>query len=171
MRTRTRPGGPASAARSLLVLAILVLVGAWVAGLTLPRVCHALHDILVGGASAAAPVACRGGNVLAGVYTPSRLVLHGRCVAVTGRVVGIIHAPDGDVHLNLLPDHGYWHLLDRRNYTVWGGTLVLEIIPADQGTVAVPKLLSRVRVTGAWVTDKEHGWNELHPAWQIVPAS
>jgi hypothetical protein len=71
---------------------------------------------------------------------------------------------------NVLPDRGSWHLLNRRNYLAQGGTLVVEVIPAARTQVPIPAIGAHVRVTGAYVTDLEHGWREIHPAWQIVPA-
>jgi len=46
---------------------------------------------------------------------------------------------------------------------------VVEIVPADQAAVHIPTVGAHVRVTGAYVTDREHGWHELHPVWQISP--
>jgi len=61
------------------------------------------------------------------------------------------------------------------------GELVVEIIcehtPADavekaacadfQSQVAIPNVGDRVRVTGAYVTDSENGWREIHPVTRI----
>ncbi len=163
-----------------LILALCIVLGAatliiprlrHAVATELPRLRHAIGDPLIGDhkSAVASPVVCRAGNVLAGVYGPGRLAVHGRCVTVSGRVILIIHAPDGDVHLSLLPDRGYWRLLDARNYVEWAGSLVVEVIPADQGRVSIPAVGTHVRVTGAYVTDLQHGWREIHPAWQIVP--
>ena len=39
----------------------------------------------------------------------------------------------------------------------------------DQNSTAVqiPKDGEKIEVRGAWVTDNPHGWNEIHPAWNI----
>ena len=45
-----------------------------------------------------------------------------------------------------------------------------ELIPEDQDSslIQIPEEGDRVRVVGAWVTDKAfNGWNEIHPVWQI----
>jgi hypothetical protein len=169
MGKRAPVGGRASAARSLLVLVVVLLVTR--ASAALPRLRHAVGGLLFGDSvSAGPPFVCRRGNVLAGVWNPRRLAVRAPCVTVVGRVVLVLPARDGDTHINILPDRGYWHLLNRRNYLTQGGTLVVEVIPADRARVPIPAIGAHVRVTGAYVTDLEHGWRELHPAWQIVPA-
>jgi hypothetical protein len=171
MRKRAAGGGRASAARSLLVLGVVLLVAGLGASAALPRLRHALGGLLFGdNVSAGPPVVCRRGNVLAGVYNPWRLAVRAPCVTTVGRVVLVLQARDGDTHINVLPDRGYWHLLNRRNYLTQSGTLVVEVIPANRAQVPVPAIGTHVRVTGAYVTDLEHGWREIHPAWQIVPA-
>ena len=171
MGKRAPVGGRASAARSLLVLVVVLLVAGLEASGALPRLRHAVGGVLFGDrVNAGPPIVCRRGNVLAGVHAPWRLAVHAPCVTVVGRVVLVLHARDGDTHINVLPDRGYWHLLNRRNYLTQGGTLVVEVIPADRAQVPIPAIRAHVRVTGAYVTDLEHGWREIHPAWQIVPA-
>ncbi len=135
-----------------------------------PQVRHDLRGTLVGDApGAGGPVLCRAG---AGLTSAGRkadhLTLERPCATAIGRVVLILHAPDGDTHISLLPDRGYWPLLDGHNYAFQGGTLVVEVAPADRGGVAIPPLGAHVRVTGALVADRAHGWREVHPAWQIV---
>lgn len=166
---RTRRRSPLA---GLFVLAVAALVAAGLTTAAVPRLRHALAGTLFGDAPAlkGIPAAtCRGGNPLAGVHNPGRLAMHATCVSAIGRVAFVLHAPDGDLHISLLPDRGYWHLLDRRNYAEQGGTLVVEIVPADQAAVSVPAVGAHVRVTGTYVTDLEHGWRELHPVWQITP--
>ena len=148
----------------MLVTARLAMVG-------LPHLRHALAGALFGKASSAVPATCRAGAPLAGVNYPGRLAVHARCVSAVGHVAFVLHAPDGDIHISLLPDRGYWNLLDRRNYAEQGGMLVVEIVPADQATVPVPIIGAHVRVTGTYVTDLDHGWRELHPVWQITSVS
>ncbi len=163
---RARRRSPLS---GLFVLAIAALVAARLVAVGLPHLRHALTGVLLGGPAGGAPAICRSGNPLAGVYNPGRLALHAGCVSAVGHVVFVLHAPDGDMHISLLPNRGYWRLLDRRNYAEQGGTLVVEIVPADQAAVHIPTVGAHVRVTGAYVTDREHGWHELHPVWQISP--
>ncbi len=155
-------------------LALLVACAAvGLLGLAWPHLRHALGGTLVGDvAGAGGPVVCRGGNVLVSAGRKAdHLALRGRCVTAIGRVVFILHAPDGDTHTSLLPDRGYWPLVDRRNLLEQGGTLVVEVTPADRGGVVIPRIGAHVRVTGALVTDGTHGWREVHPTWQIVRVS
>jgi len=154
-----------AASRWLLYSAVLV-------GLTLlPFLRAELRGTLHGDdPRAGGPIRCRGGDVLAGVHKPGKLAVRGHCVSAFGRVVLILHPTDGDTHLSLLLDRGYWPLLDHRNYTHQASTLVVEIVPADRPHMIIPALGEHVRVTGAYVTDSHYGWRELHPAWQIVPA-
>ncbi len=53
-------------------------------------------------------------------------------------------------------------------YSMWG-LLTVEVVPADQGDIPVPRPGERVDVYGTWVRDRGHalgdyGWNEIHPA-------
>jgi hypothetical protein len=155
--------------RGLLVLVIAGLIAARLVTLALPHLRDALRGTILGDGSKVPSTICRAGNPLAGVYNPGRLAVRANCVSAIGRVVFILHAPDGDLHISLLPDRGYWRLLDRSNYTKQGATLVVEIVPADQATVHAPAIGAHVQVTGTYVTDLEHGWREIHPVWRITP--
>ena len=112
------------------------------------------------------------------VYEPERLHVIEACTAVEGRVVSIRRASDGDLHIGLDPDHK--SVLNLTNVVHAGGHLVVEVIcdhtPAEQPLIGctgltppvdVPKTGDRVRVTGAYVTDSEYGWNEVHPVTRI----
>lgn len=168
--TARRQARGGSVLRGLIVLALVGVIGFEGAKYLWPHLRHAVGGTLFGDApGAGGPVVCRSGNVLAGVHNPGRLTLRSPCESAIGRVTFILHAPDGDIHVSLLPDRGYWHLLDRRNYTRQAGTLVVEIVPQDQASVPIPQLGAHVRVTGAYVTDNEYGWREIHPAWRITP--
>jgi len=154
---------------ALLTVAVLAL---WAPSAALPHLRHALQGTLHGDApTPGGPVVCRVGTVLASAHKGDHLAVQERCVTAIGRVVLILHAPDGDTHISLLPDRGYWPLLDRHNLVFQGATLVVEVAPADRGSVAIPPIGAHVRVTGALVTDRAHGWREVHPTWQIVRVS
>jgi hypothetical protein len=104
---------------------------------------------------------------MAGVYHPQRLKVKSRCRVAIGTVTHVVfEAYDGDVHVDLRPDPGYEHLLSDGNARV-GGNLVVEIIPQDRSRVAVPAEGARIEVVGPWVSDTQHGWNEIHPAWWV----
>ncbi len=164
-RRRTATQG----SRFLLTIAFFAL---WLPPTVLPRVRHELGGMLHGDApTAGGPVTCRPGNVLASAHKGDHLALQERCVTAIGHVAFILHAPDGDIHISLLPDRGYWRLLDRHNLAFQGATLVVEVAPADRAGVTIPPIGAHVRVTGALVTDRAHGWREVHPTWQIVRVS
>jgi hypothetical protein len=94
-----------------------------------------------------------------------------------GTVLAVIHEQDGDYHLWVKPDARYGALLNSSN--VYHGTpaLVLEIVPECINTppdsttasecppskITPPKVGDHVEVSGPWVLDTVHGWNELHP--------
>jgi hypothetical protein len=117
------------------------------------------------------------------VYAPSRLKVLSRCRTVSGTIVYSEHEADGDSHIYMKVDSKYASMMNDGNRRNHRNTLVLEIVPADQpgctkghkvkdGTctgahLATPRNGRHVTVTGPWVYDKNHGWNEIHPVWQI----
>lgn len=121
-------------------------------------------------------------NPLANVRRPSRMEVRGRCVTVHGVVSRVGRAPDGDVKFRLKLDDGQGIQLTARNK----GTLVMEIVPADQPgctkgqkvrdgfvcsgrAVPTPQNGAHIAATGTLVLEKEsEGWIELHPIWRIV---
>jgi len=125
-------------------------------------------DIPVGPVGSLDDAGCRTGDVLAGVWKPSRLQLMDACRSVSGTVASVRVEADGDYHVNIRPDAGYQESLNQRNVTVQHGGLVVEVIPADQALVAPPRTGEHVQVTGAFVLDRDHGWLEIHPAWIIT---
>jgi hypothetical protein len=134
-------------------------------------------------ASAASPSGCRDGDPLENVRDPKRLRVLRRCETASGVVHFAQREKDGDVHISLRLDRHDRHLLNDGNRRKHHGTLVVEIVPADQpgcrkgervpygrctgADVRTPKRGERIRVTGPWVLDRPHGWNEIHPAWKI----
>lgn len=141
--------------------------------------------------------ACRGGDPLANVYHPYRLVVRKACMTVTGTVAYIAREDDGDLHVDLALPASESSLLNQANYSQQDGQLVTEIVPADQpgctpgqpprpssgsydygictgADVATPPLGATVSVTGPYVLDTDHGWMEIHPVWSVtvlVPAA
>ena len=126
---------------------------------------------------------------LAGVHTPDRLRLLGRCRAI----VGTVKEPeqnrgDGDATFNLSPDPAYASMLNEKNRQEGG--IHVEIVPADQAGcvkgqpvehpgvtglgectgahLKLPRAGAHVRVVGAYVLDVSNDWNEFHPAWKIT---
>jgi hypothetical protein len=113
------------------------------------------------------------------VYHPSRLEVIDACKVVEGQIVSVRKEPDGDIHLRLRV--GDRSLLNDANFSGQDGTLVLEIICAGpvtqrdaeatclgfQQNIIIPERNEQVRVTGAFVRDREHGWNEIHPVTRV----
>lgn len=115
------------------------------------------------------------------VSEKERLHVIAECTAVEGRVVSLHPASDGDLHIALNPENK--SVLNLVNVLHAHGELVVEIIcehpPADAnkddqaacGTfhsqITIPYVGDRVRITGAYVTDRDNGWNEVHPVTSI----
>src|SRR5205085_8911623 len=113
------------------------------------------------------------------VYEKDRLRIIQECVAVEGSVVSLHRNSDGDVHIGLDPENK--SVLNLVNVMHAHRKLVVEIIcdhpPSESDALAacgdfhsqttIPKVGDRVRVTGAYVTDRDNGWNEVHPVTRI----
>ena len=127
-------------------------------------VCAACGGSLQGASSRGqAATKCAGSrDVLAGVYHPSRLRVLAACRTVAGRVTAISHEQDGDLHIGV-DTRGA--LINAVNRSKLGGDLLVEFMPRDGGHLPSPRVGNRVSLTGAWVLDTNHGWEELHPVW------
>jgi hypothetical protein len=113
------------------------------------------------------------------VNEKERLHVVEACTVIEGRVVSLRRASDGDLHIALDPEHK--SVLNLVNVMHAHGKLVVEVIcehtPADAGEkvacgafhqqITIPNVGDRVRVTGAYVTDRDNGWNEVHPVTHI----
>lgn len=125
-----------------------------------------------------------------------RLKIVDPCKTVTGTIISSVPKPDGETHIQLLLDPGQESLLNARNRAKNGGqhgNLVIEPIcqqtPTQPDTAkegvckgfrqSFPVLVqiksdlkkhkgTHVEITGAFVSDMEHGWNEIHPVTSIV---
>ena len=114
-----------------------------------------------------------------------RLKIIQGCVSVTGTIQSARAEKDGDFHIRLRLDPQYNSMVNAKNKSGQGGALVVEPIcmnPVKQKDtlrehvcdgfsqhVYTPNMLHKhVRVTGAYVTDMEHGWNEIHPVTSIT---
>ena len=118
-------------------------------------------------------------NLWKHVNEKDRLHVVEECTAIEGRVVSLRRASDGDLHITLDPVHK--SVLNLVNVMHAHGELVVEVIcehaPADAGDkgacgdfhpqITLPNVGDRVRVTGAYVTDRDNGWNEVHPVTRI----
>src|SRR5690348_9170784 len=113
------------------------------------------------------------------VYSPERLTVIEACTAVEGRVASVHRAVDGDLHIGLDPEQK--STLNLANVMHAQRRLIVEVVcdhpsvknqagPACEGfasTIAAPNIGDHVRVTGAYVTDRDNGWNEVHPVTRI----
>jgi len=117
------------------------------------------------------------------VYNPVRLQVLDQCISVTGTVEEVRKEADGDVHILFRLDQQFESLLNEKNISRQHGDLILE--PICQGKVRQadaeescsgyngpyfePQIGQRYLVSGAYVHDLDHGWNELHPVTSMQP--
>jgi hypothetical protein len=117
------------------------------------------------------------------VYNPGRLQVLDSCISVTGTVEEVRKEADGDVHILFRLDQQFESLLNEKNISGQHGDLILE--PICQGKVRQadaaepcsrydgpyfePQIGQRYLVSGAYVHDADHGWNELHPVTSMQP--
>lgn len=124
-----------------------------------------------------------------------RLQIIERCKTVTGYIVAMRPESDGDLHILLSLDPGQAVPLTAKNWSGQRGSLVVEPIcmraptegsalkqractPFRQKFIALEQVrlnlgqkrprATHVEVTGAFVRDMEHGWNEIHPVTSIT---
>jgi hypothetical protein len=86
---------------------------------------------------------------------------------VSGTVIELSHEADGDLHIAV--DTG-GALTNHVNASALNGRLLVEFMPRDGGHLPAPRVGERIELTGAWVLDTNHGWNELHPVWSEMVA-
>jgi hypothetical protein len=117
------------------------------------------------------------------VYNPGRLQVLDPCISVTGTVEEIRKEADGDTHVLFRLDQQFESLLNKKNISRQQGDLILEPICQDKVTQAdaaepcsryngpyfEPEIGQRYLVSGAYVHDADHGWNELHPVTSMEP--
>lgn len=117
------------------------------------------------------------------VYHAYRLQVNDSCVQISGTVYTLINEDDGDIHIRVTVDTQFNYMLNSVNYSGQYGRLVCEplcvtnppiqtdaIAPCAglSNTVYIPAPGEHVIVTGSYVTDNDHGWNEIHPVTSIV---
>ncbi len=115
------------------------------------------------------------------VYNPKRLHRIEDCKTVTGTITAIRKEKDGDYHILIALDSQFSGMLNQKNISDQKGDLVLEPVCQNKVTqqdaesacenftypVHIPVVGEKVSVTGDYVLDAEHGWNELHPVYSI----
>lgn len=127
---------------------------------------------------------CRSGPPEAGVWQPDRLKVLNACQHATGVVVQVIKEPDGDHHIWFRADAAFESLLNAENHFEGKPAMLAEITPdcpldtnppnagenarCPATTLEVPGPGDRIDIYGPWVTDLDHGWNEIHPVESIV---
>ena len=116
------------------------------------------------------------------VYNSYRLIVNEQCTYATGTVAKLIYEADGDIHIRLSVDSAFTCMFNAFNTSGESGDLVCEPVCATtvtqtdaisscvnfSNTVYIPNVGEHVKVTGSYVTDNDHGWNELHPVTSIV---
>ncbi|MBI5052348.1 MAG: hypothetical protein HZB17_06175 [Chloroflexi bacterium] len=97
----------------------------------------------------------------------NKLTLLSACEVITGLVVWTGFNPgDGDYTFDLKLDAGQERFLNDGNLRDrTEGGLHCEIEPRERPTLGDPQVGMRVVLVGAWVLDRGHAWNELHPVW------
>jgi len=117
------------------------------------------------------------------IWNAKRLEVIEPCVTITGVVTAVRPILDGDLHLHVRPDPEFAGLVNEKNIQARGGNLILEpqcfwAMWRRNSTgscknrgfpIHIPKVGTRVRVTGTFVFDRDHGWNELHPIFRLDP--
>lgn len=115
------------------------------------------------------------------VYHNYRLAVHDSCTSATGTVYSLIYEADGDIHIRVTVDAAYTYMLNSYNYSGELGKLIVEPVCATtitqpdavsacvsfSNSVFIPAVGEYVRCTGDYVTDNDHGWNEIHPVSRI----
>jgi len=103
-------------------------------------------------------------------------------MTISGTVYSLIYEADGDIHIRVTLDTPYTYMLNAVNVSGQYGKLVCEPVCATTctqadavascaaftNTVYIPTVGEHVLVTGSFVTDNDHGWNEIHPVTSIV---
>ncbi len=121
-------------------------------------------------------------SLWAHVYHSYRLAMHDSCMTISGKVYSLIYEADGDIHIRVTVDSPFTYMLNSYNYSGQYGKLVCEPLCATTCTQAdaiasctgftnhvfIPAVGEHVLVTGSYVTDNDHGWNEIHPVTSIV---
>ena len=109
-------------------------------------------------------------QAMVGVWGQGRLKAIDPCQKASGTVLKAEHEPDGDLDLYVDLDPAYDELAGSAtelNFLHrWGpGDVLVELMPRDGGHLPAPVEGDHLDLMGAWVTDTNHGYNEIHPVW------
>ncbi len=116
------------------------------------------------------------------VYNPQWLTIKKTCMSATGTVYSVLNQEDGNVHIRLDLDPGQGNLLSDKNISEQYGCLLVVPVCACEVTypdaretcegyindVQIPQRGKRVKVTGTYVFNFQHGWYEIHPVTSIT---
>lgn len=111
------------------------------------------------------------------IESKERLEVLKDSVLAIGKVQRCYRYLDGDFVIELKLDTNFT-LTGPGNFKKLQGLLEVEVICQHRtanlkccgysNTVTIPKKGDRILVTGTWVYDKRHGWNEIHPVQYLV---
>jgi len=109
------------------------------------------------------------------VHHPKRLKILEPSKEISGRVMNITGAADGDYHINLRIEDT--SLLFANNIKKEDGCLVVEIVCAKKSIfkickgqtndIPIPRIGDSIIVVGPYVYDKRHGLAEIHPVKEL----
>ena len=168
--------------RRLITLSILLLSGCSSRHVAAPAV-HETESTLAKQFASSGCTDDPVGYLKKNIWNASRLDVIEPCVTITGVVTAVRPILDGDLHVHLRPDPPFAGLVNEKNIQARGGNLILEprcawamwrrnsTGPCSNRSfpLSIPKIGTRVRVTGTFVFDRDHGWNELHPIFTLDP--
>src|SRR5215210_2746928 len=109
-------------------------------------------------------------QALSGVWGSGRLEVLNPCQEASGTVLKAEPELDGDLDLYVDLDSEYDQLagsqVELGFLHQWSpGDVIVEFMPRDGGNLPAPSEGDHIDLTGAWVADKNHGYNEIHPVW------
>jgi hypothetical protein len=118
--------------------------------------------------AAAATAGCRTGNPIAHVSDAASFKLLSPCVSVTGVVKNVKRVGGGAYQVDVLLDRAYRHMLSAANVSRRHGWLLLEVTAPDAAhRITVFGVGAHIRVVGALLLNRNHGWSEIYPVWSI----
>jgi hypothetical protein len=117
------------------------------------------------------------------VYHSCRPHVLAPCVTVTGTVAFIRRESDEDDHIEITVDPGFEWTLNSENISRKGGYPVVESVCENSVTqrdaitscsgftpqLTIPSVGDHIRITGPFVLDTDHGWQELDPVTAFQP--
>lgn len=113
------------------------------------------------------------------VFYKDRLKVKIPCTYITGHVVSILRAPDGDYHIRVkldpVQDSAVAKIVGNKRSIIVEPVCIKKpwlkraVMPCSnyQNKVFIPKRRQRIKVTGPLVWDSTHGWYEIHPVNSI----